>query len=179
MLKPSKLLAAPVCLSLHLTKQIWECLRWEATAAWMSLSVAGREFCRKGGICFAQRHLQIQLQASLRAVQLGNRVLSGKKVWALCQSSGTEDILEVNNQDPHFCNVPLVGTRMAAVVPYTASDVITITSVHWAFKCLRNVFLYQHILHRETDVYVMLFYSSSISIFPTILFLTWLFTNEQ
>lgn len=27
-----------------------------------------------------------------------------------------KDILEVNNEDPHFCNVPLEGKGMTAVV---------------------------------------------------------------
>lgn len=32
------------------------------------------------------------------------------------KSLGIKDALEVNNQDPHFCSVLLVGKGMAAVV---------------------------------------------------------------
>lgn len=36
---------------------------------------------------------------------------------SLChvEAFGIKDTLEVNNQDPYFCNVPLVGKAIAAV----------------------------------------------------------------
>lgn len=40
----------------------------------------------------------------------------------MCKSSGIKDTLEVNNQDLHFCNIPLVGNRMAAVVALHCSQ---------------------------------------------------------
>lgn len=38
------------------------------------------------------------------------------------KSLGIKDTLEVNNQDPHFCHVPLVRKGMAAAVALHCSQ---------------------------------------------------------